>query len=119
MEYTLHLKMPLFSKARPRLGSHGAFMPPAYKEKQRRMRVLIRDQWRKDPLEGPLSLSIECWGEARVDADNMIGALMDAANGILWFDDRVSVIPHIEVLWHKSKKTDSLWKVTIKELSDG
>lgn len=100
------------------MGPRGAFMPPAYKEKQRRMRVLIRDQWTRDPLEGPLSLSIECWGEGRVDADNMIGALMDAANGILWFDDRVSVIPHIEVRWNKAKKADSVWLVTIKELSD-
>lgn len=108
--------MPLFSKARPRLGAHGAFMPPAYKEKQRKMRLLIRDQWKLDPLAGPLRLDIECWGEGRVDADNMIGALMDAANGILWLDDRVSIIPQISVVWHKAKKADSLWKITIIKL---
>jgi len=119
MDYQLELVMPLFSKARPRLGPRGAFMPPAYKEKQRRMRVLIRDQWKQDPLEGPLRLEIECWGEGRVDADNMIGALMDAANGILWYDDRVSIIPEISVRWHKAKKQESKWVVRITELIDG
>lgn len=118
MIYTLRIEMPLFSKARPRLGAHGAFMPPAYKEKQRKMRLLIREQWKRDPLDGPIRLDVECQGEGRVDADNLIGALMDAAQGILWFDDRVSIIPEITVSWRKAKKAESLWVLTITELSD-
>lgn len=117
-EYKLTLPMVLFSKARPRLGAHGAFMPPAYKEKQRKMRLLIRQQWKLDPLEGPIKLELECYGEGRVDADNMIGALMDAAQGILWFDDRVSIIPEIHVKWHKAKKDESVWILNITELSN-
>lgn len=117
-QHLLDIQMPLFSKARPRLGASGAFMPKAYRDKQRRMRLLIKDQWKRDPLEGPLRLSIECWGEGRVDADNMIGALMDAANGILWFDDRVSIIPQISVTWHKAPKAESRWQITITELSN-
>lgn len=118
MSYCLDIRMPLFSKARPRMGPRGAFMPPEYKEKQRKMRILIREQWQQGPLEGPLRLEIDCWGEGRVDADNMIGALMDAANGILWIDDRVSIIPEIKVTWHKAKKADSKWLITITELSN-
>jgi Holliday junction resolvase RusA-like endonuclease len=116
MIYELRLEMPLFSKARPRLGAHGAFMPSAYKEKQRKMRLLLREQWKRDPLEGPIRLCVKCYGEARVDADNLIGALMDAAQGILWFDDRVSIIPEITVTWHKAKKAESIWLLTITEL---
>jgi hypothetical protein len=43
---------------------------------------------------------------------------MDAAQGILWFDDRVSIIPEITVTWHKAKKDASLWVLTITELSN-
>jgi len=100
------------------MGPRGAFMPPAYKEKQRKMRILIREQWDRPPLEGPMRLEIECWGEGRVDADNMIGALMDAANGILWTDDRVSIIPEIRVVWHKAKKNQSKWLIKITELTN-
>lgn len=93
-------------------------MPHAYKEKQRKMRLLIRQQWKQDPLEGPIKLDVECYGEGRVDADNLIGALMDAAQGILWFDDRVTIIPEINLTWHKAKKNDSIWLLTITELSN-
>lgn len=93
-------------------------MPYDYKEKQRKMRILLREQWKLDPLEGPIRLDIDCYGEGRVDADNMIGALMDAANGILWTDDRVSIIPEITVKWTKAKKANSAWLIKITELSD-
>lgn len=110
--------MPLFSKARPRMGPNGAFMPYDYKEKQRKMRILLREQWKLEPLKGPIRLDIDCYGEGRVDADNMIGALMDAANGILWTDDRVNIIPEITVKWTKAKKANSVWLIKITELSN-
>lgn len=116
--YHLKIDMPLFSKARPRMGPRGAFMPQQYKEKQRKMRILIREQWDRAPLEGPIRLEIDCYGEGRVDSDNMIGALMDAANGILWTDDRVSIIPQIQVTWTKAKKENSTWLITIIELPE-
>lgn len=110
--------MPLFSKARPRLGAQGAFMPHAYKDKQRQMRLLIRQQWKLEPLEGPVRLEIECWGEGRADLDNIAGALFDAATGILWFDDRVGVISELNIRWYKAKKADSLWVVKIHDLQE-
>ena len=116
MVYTLCIPMPLFSKARPRLGTRGAYMPHAYKQAQRRMRAIIRQQWDQDPLEGPIRLDLVCCGEARMDCDNIIGGLMDSANGILWLDDRVTIIPEISVKWSKAKRVDSRWDVTITEL---
>lgn len=112
----LRVDMPLFSKARPRVTRNGTFMPVAYKQKQAEMVRQLREQWDGPPLEGPLRLELRIRGEGRADADNIIGALMDAANGLLWTDDRVSIIPEILVRWEKAPKAESQWLITIHPL---
>jgi Holliday junction resolvase RusA-like endonuclease len=124
-DYVIEVKMPLFSKARPRLTKSGhAYMPESYRLAQAEMRHQIREQWRlREPLMGPIALYVEMQGEARIDADNAVGALMDAAGpskkeaGVLWQDDRVSVIPLVIVDWKKAKKDDSLWRIHILDLA--
>lgn len=117
-DYVLVIKRPLFSKARPRLTRTGhAFMPPAYKLAQAEMRKLIGQQWSKGPLEGPVSLTLLVKGEGRGDTDNIAGAFMDAAQGILWLDDRVSVIPRLSIEWEKASKVDSEWIVLIHHIN--
>lgn len=117
-DYVLTIKRPLFSKARPRLTRTGhAFMPPAYKLAQAEMRKQIKQQWTKGPLEGPISLSIMVKGEGRGDTDNIAGAFMDTAQGILWLDDRVTVIPELSISWTKAPKADSEWIIHIRHLS--
>ena len=114
----IRVKMPLFSKARPRVTSHGTFMPKEYKQKQAEMKRQLLEAWGdREPLGGPIGLDLELYGEARADADNIIGALMDSANGLLWHDDRVNIIPEISVKWKKAAKNDSLWILKIKDLS--
>ena len=116
-DYVLIIRRPLFSKARPRLTRTGhAFMPPAYKLAQAEMRKQIKQQWSKGPLEGPISLSLLVKGEGRGDTDNIAGAFMDAAQGILWLDDRVSVIPKLSIEWEKASKADSEWVVLIHHI---
>ena len=88
-------------------------MPKEYKQKQAEMVRQIKEQWDGPPLEGPIRLEIDLRGEGRGDADNMIGALMDAANKILWVDDRVSIIPEIQVRWEKAAKANSRWLIRI------
>jgi len=95
-------------------------MPPEYKQAQRQMREQLLQQWPGEPFEGPLALSLDVYGEGRGDADNIAGAFMDAAGpvkngvgGILWNDDRVTIIPYLSIKWHKSKKTESLWIASI------
>ena len=109
----LTVDMPLFSKARPRVTTKGTFMPKAYREKRKEMVRQLKEQWGFPPLEGPLRLELLIKGEGRADADNIIGALMDAANGLLWADDRVSIIPQIEVQWEKAPKAESQWLISI------
>jgi Holliday junction resolvase RusA-like endonuclease len=117
-DHVLVIRMPLFSKARPRLTRTGhAFMPPAYKLAQAEMRKLIREQWEYGPLEGPVSLKLIVRGEGRGDTDNIAGAFMDAAQGILWIDDRVSVIPKLSIEWQKAAKANSEWVVIIHHVS--
>ena len=91
-------------------------MPKAYTDKRKAMLEEIKRQYTGEPLEGPLRLEIEVEGEGRGDLDNVAGALMDCANGVLWTDDRVSIISELQVRWKKAKKADSVWIVRIYEV---
>ena len=117
-DYVLEVRMPLFSKARPRLTRSGhAYMPQTYKDAQAEMRRQLTKQWSEEPLSGPIALHLCVHGEARGDSDNIAGALMDAANGILWTDDRVSIISTLVVEWFKASKAESRWIIKIAELA--
>jgi Holliday junction resolvase RusA-like endonuclease len=91
-------------------------MPPAYKLAQAEMRRQLIAQWKAGPLEGPVSLELLITGEGRGDTDNIAGAFMDSAHGILWIDDRVTIIPELKVVWTKAPKADSLWVANISHL---
>ena len=82
------------------------------------MRQMIKEQYKGLPLEGPIALEAKLYGEGRADADNIIGALLDAGKGLLWVDDRVSVITSLHVSWSKAKKVDSKWIIAIIELKE-
>jgi hypothetical protein len=55
-------------------------------------------------------------GEGRGDTDNIAGAFMDTAQGILWLDDRVSVISKLYIEWQKASKADSEWLIYISHI---
>lgn len=114
IELTIYHK--LFSKARPRVTRHGTFMPVAYRKNQKEMLEKIKEQYDGLPLEGPLRIEIQLWGEGRADIDNIIGAFFDTANKVLWVDDRVSVIPQVTVSWTKATKAESRWLIRIYEI---
>jgi len=122
-DYVLDIRMPLHSKARPRLTKSGhAYMPAAYRLAQAEMQRQVKAQWEMESLIGPIALYIKIYGEGRGDADNVAGFLMDAAGpakdkpGILWQDDRLSVIPLLIVDWEKAPKADSRWLIHIAKL---
>ena len=91
-------------------------MPKAYQDKRKAMLAAIKEQYTGAPLEGPLRLEIDVSGEGRADTDNIAGALMDCANGVLWVDDRVNVISELQVRWRKNTKANSVWLIRIYEL---
>lgn len=122
-DYVLEVRMPLHSKARPRMTRSGrAYMAQSYRDAQAEMRRQLMAQWPHDTLEGPLALYVQVHGEGRGDADNIAGFIMDAAAphrdtpGILWEDDRVSIIPILIIEWHKAPKAESRWVIQIARL---
>lgn len=117
---TIHLEIfhPLFSKARPRVTKHGTFMPAAYKKNQKELLAKVKEQYDGAPLEGPLRVEMELHGEGRADIDNVVGAFFDTVNGVLWTDDRISIIPELSVKWTKCKKDQSAWYVRVYEIGE-
>jgi len=79
-------------------------MPAAYRKNQKELLAKIKEQYDGPPLEGPLRVEIELRGEGRGDIDNIAGALMDTVNKVLWVDDRVSIIPELEVKWQRPRR---------------
>lgn len=119
-DYVIQVSMPLHSKARPRMTRSGhTYMAQSYRDAQAEMRKQVKNQWEQGPLEGPLAVHIEMHGEGRGDLDNMTGFVLDAAGpskgvpGILWVDDRASVISYLSAEWHKATKADSRWTIKI------
>jgi Holliday junction resolvase RusA-like endonuclease len=114
----LEIRHPLFSKARPRVTRHGTFMPKAYKDNQTQLLAKVKEQYDGPPLQGPLRVEMELYGEGRADIDNVVGAFFDTVNKVLWDDDRISIIPELSVRWSKCKKVDSMWYVRIYEIGE-
>ena len=114
----LEIRHPLFSKARPRVTRHGTFMPKTYKDNQTQLLAKVKEQYDGPPLQGPLRVEMELYGEGRADIDNVVGAFFDTVNKVLWDDDRISIIPELSVRWSKCKKVDSVWYVRIYEIGE-
>ena len=88
-------------------------MPAAYKKNQKELLAKVKEQYDGPPLEGPLRVEMELWGEGRADIDNVVGAFFDTVNKVLWVDDRISIISELSVRWTKCKKENSTWIVRI------
>lgn len=115
--YTFKIYYPLFSKARPRLTKSGhAYMPAAYKTNQRNLRLKMIQSWPYQVLEKEVHLQLLLRGEGRGDLDNIAGAFMDCANGVLWPDDNCKIVSGLSVSWVASERVHSSWEVTLAEV---
>lgn len=110
------LPIRLMSKARPRVTSRGTFMPKPYQEWRKECSDLLKKAWQRDPIDHPIAVEIDCYGTARGDIDNYMGALFDCANKILWVDDRASIIQKATVAYYKRPIGQSCWKIRIEDL---
>jgi len=100
--------VPLMSKKRPRIVfGKKAYMPKEYMEWRENLAALMKEQWTEEPLEKVLDIQFGFVGPARSDADNLIGAVFDTGNGIIWKDDRVKILPKGSWTWKKAKQKDS------------
>jgi len=109
------LRVPLMSKARPRFapGQSRPYMPTAYKKWQQDVRALLAEWWAQPPLEDVICLSMVFYGPGRGDTDNLAGAVMDAGTGVVWSNDRVTVIKRLEAEWVKSPIKDQSILLTV------
>ena len=121
-DYSLSIGLPMAFKQRPRMTKSGhAYMAPSYKLARQQFREELRSQWSGPMLQGPLGVYLKVRGGARGDSDNLAGFFLDAAGplktqkeaGILWEDDRLSIIPLLIVDWEPASVEDSRWDVHI------
>ena len=91
------------------------------KDWKKRIMVAVESQFKGEPLQGPLRLKCsflmprpkrlyrkkdaegEVWSSSRPDLDNLIKAVKDALNGIVWHDD--SQVASLTVEKHYHSKT--------------
>jgi Holliday junction resolvase RusA-like endonuclease len=79
-------------KKRPRVTRNGTYMPPGYmdwkQETAFQMRLAARGA---EPAVGLLRVEVLLVAKKkpRGDMDNLLGAVLDAGNGVLWQDDRL------------------------------
>lgn len=121
MEFTFRLDLELMSKARPRFGKGHSYLPAPYRDWKNRARDQLKAVWVEYGLETleNFRLHVEAHGPGRSDADNLIGALLDAGlpdsrtgwRGA-WRDDRVTVIPELSFKWVRSR--EQFWLISIK-----
>lgn len=97
--WTIFLEIEPVAKGRPRFGRGRAFTPEKTRHFEQMVRELIRKQYYHQPIQGPVHLDLvfvfnrptkpkhDHWHMVRPDLDNLIKAITDAANGLLWEDD--------------------------------
>ena len=107
--------VPLMSKARPRSfsGQKVPYMPSEYKRWKAAVRAQLAEWWVDPPLETVNVLSLRFAGPARADLDNLMGAVLDCGNQLVWRDDRVSVISKLIGQHKKAKQKDSTIEIRI------
>lgn len=100
---------PLMSKARPRSTRNGGrpYMPAVYVNWKANLRGQMGEWWTRPPLTKVNTVVFKFCGPARGDLDNLAGAVLDAGNGLIWTDDRVSVIGAIAARWQKVKAIEA------------
>ena len=100
------LPLPLQPKARPRFSGH-AYTDTKYASWMKECRAILGEWWTIPPLQKGQLLCVQFTfrGPGTSDLDNLAGAVMDAGKGILWVDDRVTVLKRIVAKWEQSPKS--------------
>ncbi|NDG94079.1 MAG: RusA family crossover junction endodeoxyribonuclease [Gammaproteobacteria bacterium] len=75
-------------KSRPRFGNGRTFTPKEDIQAEREIAAHIT-QHIEEPIDGPVSIEIDFFRDSarRVDLDNLVKRVLDAANGVAYFDD--------------------------------
>ncbi|MBQ7704489.1 MAG: RusA family crossover junction endodeoxyribonuclease [Selenomonadaceae bacterium] len=80
--------------ARPRVTKRGTFLLKRSQQFRKDFQTLLRAAFHGTPLSEPLSVTLHFYKPIKTtartygDIDNLVKAVFDACNGILWLDDR-------------------------------
>lgn len=103
------------AKARPRFvrATGRTYMPKDYMAWKAAVAALVAQHWNMPPLPGVFHLHVHFVCVGTWDGDNLIGAVMDACRGVLWSDDRVTVIPRGSWSWEPCKQGKGFIRITL------
>lgn len=106
---SFELRVPLMSKARPRTPRRGGrpYTPEAYRQWLATTKAVLSEWWTVAPLPKVTVIHMLFRGPARGDLDNLAGAVLDAGKGVVWLDDRVTVVPCLALRFHKVRPADA------------
>lgn len=103
---------------RPRLGKYGNFYDPSSKERKALAISLLAGRQRANvhkAFDCGLSLKVAFFytphGKRKVDLSNMLKALEDSGNGILWADD--DQIVHVDAWKHACDPTNERTEIEV------
>lgn len=99
--------LPLQPKSRPRFGRGKAYKDDKYRAWMESCRAILAEWWTIPPLQKGqvLALHLTFYGPGTSDLDNLQGAVLDAGRGIVWTDDRVTVLRRIEAQWEPAPRS--------------
>lgn len=89
-------------------------MPAKYKKWKAEVRAQLAEWWTDPPLDRVEMVTLKFKGPARADLDNLMGAILDCGNQLIWKDDRVSVISKLYGQFEKRKEADSQIELTLR-----
>lgn len=99
--------LPLQPKSRPRFGRGKAFKDSKYRAWMESCRAILAEWWTIPPLQKGqvIALHLTFYGPGTSDLDNLQGAVLDAGKGVVWTDDRVTVLRRIEAQWEPAPRS--------------
>jgi len=95
---TLNIDIEPVPQGRPRFGGRFCYTPHKSKAFKKDLQYRLKQAYKGPPLEGPLVVSLDfsltkpksvkrVIPSVKPDLDNLVKAVLDAANLILWLDD--------------------------------
>ena len=105
MKITINLEPVALSRPRVNTTNRGRYLPKHCQNYLDELRLLLRAAFPQQPFDAPLTVTLHFYRPRKTtaknfgDIDNLAKAVLDAANGVIWTDDRL--ITELHCFKHK------------------